>query len=811
MAQHRKTPVRRTVALVAGLGLVGTALPAMMATSATADDKIEFAVQSTLESQGEADVWLHFGQRPDMSAATTITDWDAKGQYVFDTLNAAATTSQAAAIAKLDAAGVEYHSFYITNAIKVEGADVALVEDLAALSEVNRVYPEFEVFNIEPADFKPQSEFSPMAPTWGLEDIGAPQVWDEFGVTGEGVTVGVLDTGTDFDHEALVDSYRGNNGDGTFTHDYNWFDAAGTGDDAPLDTDYHGTHVTGTIAGGVATSGDGSDIGVAPGANWIATNGCCPDDVALLDSMEWFLAPTDLDGENPDPAQRPHIINNSWGTTSPSTDPFGEEAQIAWNDAGIFGVFSIGNQAECDTAGAPGSRVINYAVGNYREDHTIHPEFSSRGPGQDGVTKPNIAGPGTDVISSIPPGFLPGEIYGSLTGTSMAAPHVSGSVALIWSYAPELIGDIEGTRALLDASAIDTPDPDNCGGTDENNNTFGEGRLNVYDAIASIEDEPEPPAVEIERIAGADRFEVAANVAAAYPGGADTVYVASGHGYPDALTGSAAAAQGLTWQPMTTPEGDPAPVLLTNSAADRASNATLAALADLDPSNVIVLGGTDSISADVEAELMTAAQSADFLRIEGDNRFEVAAGVAGLFGTADMVYVASGDDGTFADSLSAAAAAGAEVAPVVLVKEDSIPSATSAALDGLEPSQIVLVGGPDTISSEVADELGEWGAVTRIEGANRFEVSINVFADTAEADVIYVAAGRPDSKFADSLTGGALAGSEGAPLLLVQATNVPQVTREALLEWAPSKVVILGGTNTVSAKVESDIAALFTD
>src|SRR5690606_23274644 len=149
---------------------------------------------------------------------------------------------------------------------------------------------------------------------WGIANINADDVWTEFGVTGEELVIANIDTGVDYTHPALVNQYRGNNGDGTFDHNYNWFDAAGAGSDEPVDFEGHGTHTMGTMVG---SDGGDNQIGVAPGARWIAANGCCPTDEALITSGEWMLAPTDLNGENPLPSMRPHIINNSWGSGAP--------------------------------------------------------------------------------------------------------------------------------------------------------------------------------------------------------------------------------------------------------------------------------------------------------------------------------------------------------------------------------------------------------------------------------------------------------------------------------------------------------------
>lgn len=439
--------------------------------------KVRDQVETELADKGRTDFWVHFGDRPDMSRFSQIGDLDERRIALYEELTATAEASQKQVRAMLEDAGVDYQAFWATNAIKVTGGDEQLVTQLASSSEVAGIYPSFEV---QAPDPKPEKNpvFTPYAVEWGVADINADDVWSQYGITGEGIVVGSIDTGVQWDHPALVNQYRGNNGDGTFTHDYNWFDAAGYSPDEPYDHDGHGSHVTGTMVG---SDGGENQIGVAPGAKWIAANGCCPSDAALIESGQWMLAPTDLEGNNADPTKAPHIVNNSWGTTIPSDEPFMEEIFEDWYAAGIFGVFANGNNGPgCNTSGSPGSRTINYSVGNYTSSHTIA-SSSSRGPGQDGEVKPNISAPGTAVRSSVP-----GNGYDSYTGTSMASPHVAGAVALVWSAAPALVGDIEGTRALLDSTAVDTEDLQ-CGGTAAKNNVFGEGRL---DALALIEAAP---------------------------------------------------------------------------------------------------------------------------------------------------------------------------------------------------------------------------------------------------------------------------------------------------------------------------------
>ena len=430
-------------------------------------------VLDEVATSGDADFWVHFDARPDLSQASQIADWDARGQAVYDALTETAAHSQTDAVASLRASGAQFETFHISNAIKVEGGTSTTVRTLSLLPGVDAIYPNFEV--VPPDVVKEQvAGMVPHAVAWGVADIGAPAVWD-LGITGEHIVVATIDTGAQWDHPALVGSYRGNFGNGTFDHNYNWFDAAGTSAGVPADGNGHGTHVTGTMVG---DDGGAHQIGVAPGATWIAANGCCPTDAALLRSGEWMLAPTDLLGANPEPGLRPHVINNSWGSTLPSNDPFLEDISAAWAAAGQFGVFANGNSGPaCNTSTSPGSRAINYSVGNYTSAHTVG-ALSSRGAGQGGAIKPDISAPGTAIYSA-----LPGGGYGTMSGTSMASPHVAGAVALLWSASPTLRGDVAATRALLDSTAIDTEDLQ-CGGTAAHNNVHGEGRLDVAQLIA---------------------------------------------------------------------------------------------------------------------------------------------------------------------------------------------------------------------------------------------------------------------------------------------------------------------------------------
>ncbi|MGH3681833.1 MAG: S8 family serine peptidase, partial [Natronosporangium sp.] len=380
-------------------------------------------------------------------------------------------------------AGVDYQPFWIANAVKVRG-DRQLLRRIAELPEVTQVTADraYQLPEPIPAPEQPAVQ----AVEWGIDRVRAPQVWDELGSTGEGIVVGAVDGGALFTHEALVDAYRGNLGDGGFDHNYNWHDPSrvcGNPSRQPCDNTGHGTHVLGTMVGA-------GGIGVAPQAQWIVAKGCetstCSQ-AALLSAGQFMLAPTDLAGQNPRPDLRPHIVNNSWGGPT-STDPWYESMVDAWVAAGIFPQFAAGNTSQapvCASASNPGNLPASYAAGAFDIDGVIA-DFSRRGPSAWGgeVTKPNLSAPGVAVRSAWNNGG-----YRSISGTSMASPHVAGTVALLWSAAVRLERNIDATRALLDQTAVDVEDL-TCGGTPGNNNVWGQGRLDAYAAVAAAPREP---------------------------------------------------------------------------------------------------------------------------------------------------------------------------------------------------------------------------------------------------------------------------------------------------------------------------------
>jgi hypothetical protein len=481
--------LQRILALVTATSLLMATflLPLSVSASPPAQPQasVDSRVLEQLAAQGKTTFWVILREKADLRPAYTMRNWEARGRFVFQRLQAVANSSQAGIRSLLQNRGAAHRPFWIANAIQVT-ADTATLRELQARPEVAQIVADGALQIPEPLPGIQQPGVQSVE--WGIDRIGAPQVWSTFGVRGEGIVIANIDTGVQFDHPALVAQYRGNLGGGNFDHNYNWFDPSnvcGFPSLVPCDNAGHGTHTMGTMAGDDGNPGL-NQIGVAPNARWIAAKGCedfsCSFS-ALLASGQWILAPTDLNGQNPRADLRPHIVNNSWG--GGPGDSFYEAIVDAWIASGIFPQFSNGNAGpSCNTSGSPGDYPQSYSAGAFDIFDNIA-DFSSRGSSAfDGETKPNIAAPGVDVRSSVP-----GNSYDFFSGTSMASPHVAGTVALMWSAAPTIIGDVAATRVLLDQTAFDVDDQ-TCGGSASDNNVWGEGRL---DAFAAVDQSPRGP------------------------------------------------------------------------------------------------------------------------------------------------------------------------------------------------------------------------------------------------------------------------------------------------------------------------------
>jgi len=413
-----------------------------------------------------------------------------RARAVYDRLRGRARAAQARVRGELTKAGIPFRTLYLVNGLAVRG-DLALARRLALHAEVSRIVGDPVVHGVE-ADLATPWTFSPdAAPEWGVTQIEAGKVWSLDGNHGEGIVVASADTGVEWTHPAIKGKYRGWNG-AVASHDFNWFDAIADLS-APIDDYGHGTHTTGTMVG---DGGAGNQIGVAPGARWIACRNMNQGNgqpSTYIACNQFFLAPyphggdPELDG---DPSKAPDIVNNSWDCPpSEGCDPYVLQSSFAaLKAAGILAVASAGNSGpSCNTVSTPPAILEETFVAGATDSSNVLASFSSRGPvtiNGSGRLRPDVAAPGVSVRSSIR-----GGLYGLMSGTSMASPHAAGAAALLWSARPLLRGNIAVTRCLISRSAratVQLSATQVCGGTgagDRPNNLFGYGLIDAYDAI----------------------------------------------------------------------------------------------------------------------------------------------------------------------------------------------------------------------------------------------------------------------------------------------------------------------------------------
>jgi hypothetical protein len=475
------------VLLLIFVAFVGLARHDSVMAAQDVSSKIEGLLLERFTAEGSVDFIVRFNEQVDLSAAYAM-DWDARGDFVYNSLRDTAASSQVNAKAILDAGGMKYQSFIAGNDLYVWSGTLVLANQLAGLPEVYFIRAT-RIYNLDPVTVDKPFEnitwagdlLATKAQTsvggstdaitdWGIIDSKADQFWTAFGVQGDGITVANIDTGVQYTHPALDQAYGCPGDPGNQAC---WRDPSNVCGGLPCDLQGHGTHTMGTMV-----ADDDPSLtyiaGMAPNAQWIACLGCdsgngCSD-FALNTCADWILAP------GGDPANRPDVVNNSWG--GGGGDTWYLAKVNAWVAGGVFPAFSAGNSTGCGSLGSPGDYQQSFGT----TGHNINRVHSfAQGPspfGHDPYTKPNITGPAVSICSSIPGnGWSCGY-----SGTSMASPHSAGAVALLWSCNPALRGQIYPTFEALQNGA-DAPNPANpgCGVPPDGEGTYedGYGYLNI--------------------------------------------------------------------------------------------------------------------------------------------------------------------------------------------------------------------------------------------------------------------------------------------------------------------------------------------
>lgn len=420
-------------------------------------------------------------------------------------LKAVAEEAQAEAMILLQTAEREgrvesYESFYIANGIHLVTESKELIREIAQLPNVEKVTANERVALIQPIKKKNRERRSTGIRShkkdntlylpegedieWGVLDVHADKVWSEFQITGAGVTVGIIDSGVNYNLPALKKKFKDYDpvSDSVLIKDkseaaYRDF-VSGSSVPARDPVNDHGTHVAGTILGNEENGVN--RIGVAPGARFISARALSEDGGNvddLLRAAEWMLE------------QHPDVINNSWGGEA-DADIWFKPVVDAWVKAGIIPVFAAGNTTNQEpglgTISNPGNYMNVISVAAVDHDKRIG-RFSNKGPSAfdpDGTRcKPELSAPGVKVRSVDAMGN-----YVSWDGTSMAAPHVVGVIALIREAAKKAgreneFDELDEIRNLLTSTAEPLKDASY---PDFPNMAYGYGLVNAYDAVARI-------------------------------------------------------------------------------------------------------------------------------------------------------------------------------------------------------------------------------------------------------------------------------------------------------------------------------------
>jgi len=353
-----------------------------------------------------------------------------------------------------------YETYWIFNGLAVT-ATAEVIRELANRPEVAFISP--NKIDIEPTA---QLSGSPSEPNLSL--VNAPELWN-LGYQGQGIIVANMDTGVYKDHPDLINRWRGGNN--------SWFDPYGEHPNTPTDTNGHGTWTMGVMVGGDA---GGTSIGMAPSAQWIAVK--IFDDsgqstaAAIHSGYQWLLDP---DGD-PGTADAPNVVNNSWTFGVAGCNLEFQQDILSLRAAGILPIFAAGNAGpSSNTSLSPANNPGAFPVGATDNNDFIYYE-SSRGPSScnTGDVYPELVAPGVAIRTSDNSGF-----YYNPSGTSMAAPHVAGALALLLSSNPSLTANEQEAGLINGAIDLGAAGPDD---------DLGYGRLDVLAAYQWLLSNPSP-------------------------------------------------------------------------------------------------------------------------------------------------------------------------------------------------------------------------------------------------------------------------------------------------------------------------------
>lgn len=299
---------------------------------------------------------------------------------------------------------------------------------------------------------------------------------------------------------------------------------------------------------------------------------------------------------------------------------------------------------------------------------------------------------------------------------------------------------------------------------------------------------PTPPLPRPERVGDTQAENSSLAVSQTYfTPGVEVVYLATEDTYADALVAGPRA--GTDGGPIILTD----PVRMTKPVADE--------LIRLRPDTIVVVGQTDAVGPDVEAAARFLAPNV--IRVGGVDRYETAVQMSRRLTQSTnqtaKVYVASGED--FADAVTSGPIASLDGAPILLTRRNAIPAVTRAELVALDPTEIVIIGGPSAVSTAVETELRALAdTVTRIGGDSRYTTAASLAADrvVTAIDTVFLAVG---DQFHHAVIAAPVATAKRTAVLLVQQNCVPLATRNQLDRLRPNKIIVVGADSTNTQRI----------
>ncbi|MEH7383516.1 S8 family serine peptidase [Bacillus sp. JJ1533] len=563
---------------------------------------------------------------------------------------------------------------------------------------------------------------------WGIKKVKTASAWSS-NLTGKGIKIAAIDTGIDIDHQDLKIS-----GGASFVDYTNSYD----------DDNGHGTHVAGIIG---AKNNSVGTVGIAYDSSIYAVKVLDNEGLGYLSSIiqgiDWAIT------------NQMDIINLSIGAEKPS-----EVLEMAVNKAyqnNILVVASAGNLGEIpqtNTIEYPAKYDSAIAVGAV-DENLKHASFSSTG------KELEVAAPGEDIKST-----YKDNSYAIISGTSMAAPYVSGNLALLKQANPT--ANAKELRNILQKNVEDLGE-------------FGRDQRYGYGFIQSSAS---------DSTHGLNRYETSVMISKrGWPTNARTVILARGDAPTDALTGSVLAVK------------HNAPILLTRP--NTLPKIVLDEVKRLRPSNVLILGGEMAVSKGIETQLRGIGYKVK--RIFGDNRYETASLLSKEVGESEEIFIATG--GNSPDALSIASYAGMIQAPILLTGKGALRQETIDFLRQHAINKVTIIGGPDVISTQVVHELRRLGIpkMERISGMNRYATSATIIHTYMKSFTgpMYVSSGV---SFVDALPGAALAAKTSSPIVLVHPRSIPKEIEEIIKTYDQSNPLalrFLGGYSIIEIETRA--------